>query len=165
MIPNRIVVMGVSGSGKSAVGMRLSADLGVPFIEADDFHSDANKLLMSSSIPLTDDDRWSWLDAVGAAISSTPQSITACSALKRSYRDRLREAASDLFFLELDGTKKLFADRLEGRRAHFMPSTLLESQFETLEPLQPDEDGMQVDVTPVIGRLVRSIEEQLTNLP
>jgi gluconokinase len=153
--------MGVSGSGKSAVGYRLSDKLEMPFIEADDFHSDANKRIMSSSTPLTDENRWPWLDAVSAEISKQQRSITACSALKRSYRDRLRAAATDLFFVELDGPRQLFAGRLEDRRAHFMPSTLLDSQLETLEPLGDDERGVRINVTPMLDRLVKTIVTEL----
>jgi gluconokinase len=153
--------MGVSGSGKSAVGYRLSDKLGMPFIGADDFHSAANKRSMSSSTPLTDDDRWPWLDAVSTEISKQQRSITACSALKRSYRDRLRAVATDLFFVELSGPRTLLAGRLEDRRAHFMPSTLLDSQFETLEPLGDDEDGIRIDVTPMLDRLVQTIVTEL----
>jgi gluconokinase len=161
VIPDRVVLMGVSGTGKSALGRRLATQIGAAFIEADDFHSDANKRLMFSSTPLTDADRWPWLDAVAVAISTDEKSVTACSALKRSYRDRLRQDLPELFFIELDGTRELLAARLEDRRAHFMPSSLLESQFATLEPLESDEAGFRVDVAPMLDRLVTTIISEL----
>jgi carbohydrate kinase (thermoresistant glucokinase family) len=160
-VPPRIVVMGVSGSGKSEIASRVAAKLSVPFIEGDHYHSEANKMKMFAGVALTDDDRWPWLDAVGIAIATHERMIATCSALKRAYRDRLRESVDDLFFVELDGAKDLLASRLVSRHGHFMPSTLLDSQIETLEPLQRDEIGFRMDVTSGVGKLVATIIDHL----
>ena len=153
--------MGVSGAGKSEIASRLAKKLGMPFIEADNFHSDANKAKMFAGIPLTDGDRWPWLALVGAEIAAHEVAVATCSALKRVYRDRLRDAAPGIFFVELDGSRELLASRLAGRRGHFMAAGLIDSQLATLEPLQLDERGLRIDISPGIGKLVSTILDNL----
>ncbi|MBY8884565.1 gluconokinase [Streptomyces sp. PTM05] len=141
--------MGVSGSGKSTVGGLLAERLGVPYAEADDFHPPANIAKMSAGHALDDADRAPWLDAIAAWIAERDGlggGVVSCSALRRRYRDRLREAAPGLFFLHLDGPRALIAARLAARLGHFMPSGLLDSQFDALEPLDADEAGAVVTV-------------------
>ncbi|MGK5446981.1 gluconokinase [Streptomyces radiopugnans] len=144
--------MGVSGSGKTTVGTALAERLGVPYAEADDFHPPENVAKMASGVPLTDEDRAPWLDAIAAWLKAQDGEggVVTCSALKRAYRDRLRRAAPEVFFLHLDGSPELIGERLSGRTGHFMPSALLRSQFETLEALDADEAGavVPIDGTP-----------------
>ena len=127
----RIVVMGVSGAGKSTVGEALAHRLDVPFVDADDLHPAANVEKMRTGTPLTDDDRWPWLDLVGAALAAAepPGIVVACSALRRAYRDRLRAVAPDVAFVALEGDPEVLAERLGARAGHFMPATLLASQL------------------------------------
>jgi gluconokinase len=143
-----IVVMGVSGSGKSTVGELLAERLGVPYAEADAFHPPANIAKMAAGHPLDDTDRAPWLDAIAAWIAGRGDrgGVVSCSALRRRYRDRLRADASAVFFLHLDGSPRLIASRLAARTGHFMPPALLASQFEELDPLEPDEAGAAVSV-------------------
>ncbi|MGW0735506.1 gluconokinase [Streptomyces sp. NPDC002851] len=151
MEPGRVVVvMGVTGTGKSTVGQLLAGELDVPYADADAFHSEANVAKMASGVPLDDADRWPWLDAIGAWARDRAGrgGVVSCSALKRSYRDRLRAAAPGLVFLHLAGDRELIRARQAARKGHFMPSSLLDSQFATLEPLAADEEGVVVDVTP-----------------
>ncbi|WP_291521110.1 gluconokinase [Branchiibius sp. NY16-3462-2] len=149
--PMFVIVMGVSGSGKTSIAQRLSAATGWPYVEGDDFHPAANIAKMHAGIPLTDDDRWPWLDAVGAWISAHEvrgdNAVITCSALKRSYRDRLRDGRSGIRFLMLDVPVEELRRRVANRPGHFMPASLLDSQLATLEPLEPDEDGVVVDAT------------------
>ncbi|WP_055534154.1 gluconokinase, partial [Streptomyces graminilatus] len=148
-----VVVMGVSGTGKTTVGLLLAARLGVPYAEADDFHSSASIRKMTAGIPLTDDDRWPWLDAIGewAHGRAGLGGVVSCSALKRVYRDRLRSAAPGVVFVHLAGEQGLVAERVAARRGHFMPAALLDSQFAILEPLGADEVGVVVDVSGTPG--------------
>lgn len=148
--PRVVVVMGVSGTGKSTIGDLLAARLGVEYAEADDFHSPANIAKMSAGTPLDDSDRWPWLDAIGDWAHQRVRTggVVSCSALKRVYRDRLRAAEPGLFFLQLTGDRSLIAERMEARQGHFMSSRLLDSQFASLESLQSDEEGLALDVTP-----------------
>ena len=142
----RVVVMGVSGSGKSTVGVLLAARLGVPFRDADDLHPVANVEKMSRGIPLTDEDRAPWLVAVGGELAAAREGLVmACSALRRSYRDAIRACAPDTVFAHLHGTEQLLAGRIGARRDHFMPATLLESQLATLEA-PGDEEGVTVAI-------------------
>jgi gluconokinase len=160
-----VVMMGVSGSGKSTVGEALAARLGVPFRDADEFHPKSNVEKMSAGIPLIDDDRWPWLDAIGAAIHDTPAGkgiVVSCSALKRVYRDRILKAAGrPVTFVHLDGPKAVLAERLKGRKGHFFPPSLLDSQLATLEPLAPDEPAMRVSIELPVEKQVSDIIERL----
>ncbi|MEI8145139.1 MAG: gluconokinase [Alphaproteobacteria bacterium] len=146
-----IIVMGVSGCGKSTIGRGLAEALHWPFRDGDEFHPPANVAKMSAGTPLTDADRWPWLDRIGDFIDQTTAShahaVIACSALKRSYRDRLSAGGRAVHFAHLQGTFDLIAGRMAARRDHFMPTTLLKSQFATLEPLSPDERAIIVDIT------------------
>lgn len=149
-LPQRWVVMGVSGCGKSEVGQRLATALGVPFLEGDAYHPAANVDKMAAGIPLTDIDRAGWLaslrDEIAAASARGEGLVLACSALKRRYRDLLREADPRLHFVHLDGARTLIAQRMLARTAHFMPTSLLDSQLADLEPLGPDEQGLRLDI-------------------
>ncbi len=151
--PPLLVVMGVSGAGKSVIGSLVAERIGVPFADADDLHPASNVRDMAAGQPLTDDDRWPWLDAVGEALAGASASglVMACSALKRSYRDAIRAKAPDARFVHLDGSPELLRTRIGARTGHFMPAKMLDSQLATLEPLAPDEPGMTVsiDQTPV----------------
>jgi len=144
-----VVVMGVSGSGKSTVGGLLAQRLGVPYAEADDFHPPANVAKMAAGHPLDDADRAPWLDAIAGWITDRhgEGGVVSCSALRRRYRDRLRKAAPALFFVHLDGPEELIASRLTARTGHFMPAGLLRSQLDALEPLEPDEAGAVIPIT------------------
>ncbi len=148
--------MGVAGSGKTVVGEGIAERLGLPMLEGDSFHPEANVRKMSSGTPLTDADRWPWLDAIGAAIRDTPGGvIVACSALKRAYRERLIAAAGrPLLFLFLDGSRETLAARIGGRKGHFMPAGLLDSQLATLEPPGPGERSIRVDIEPPVPEVV-----------
>lgn len=150
-----IVVMGVSGSGKTTVGQALAERLGAAFEDADDLHSEANIAKMRSGHPLDDADRGPWLQAVGAWLSEhSDGGVIACSALRRTYRDRIQEAAPQTVFLHLSGDPWLLATRVSGRPDHFMPESLIESQLATLEPLQPDEAGMTIDFAMPVDEIV-----------
>lgn len=144
------VFMGVSGSGKTSVAQRVAGRLGLPFAEADDFHPEANIRKMESGVPLTDADRGPWLRELAGWIGEHDalgeSTVMACSALKRDYRDLLREGASDVHFLHLHGKREVIRERLDAREGHFMPSGLLLSQLETLERLGSDEAGRELDV-------------------
>ncbi|WP_326788726.1 gluconokinase [Streptomyces sp. NBC_00151] len=147
--PFVVVVMGVAGTGKTTIGPLLAARLGVPYAEGDDFHPQANIAKMTAGTPLTDDDRWPWLDAIGrwAHDRAGLGGVVSGSALKRAYRDRLRAAAPGIVFVHLTGTRQLIEDRMSHRTGHFMPTVLLDSQFATLQPLTADEAGVEVDVS------------------
>ncbi|AGP57203.1 gluconate kinase [Streptomyces rapamycinicus NRRL 5491] len=142
--------MGVSGTGKTTIGPLLAEELGVPYAEADDFHPPANIAKMSAGTPLDDDDRRPWLDAIGAWARTRAErgGVVSCSALKRMYRDRLRSAAPGIVFLHLTGDRERIAERMKERKGHFFSGDLLDSQLATLEPLQPDEYGVAVDISP-----------------
>ncbi|PWK71026.1 gluconokinase [Streptomyces sp. CG 926] len=145
-----IVVMGVAGTGKTTVGQLLAKALGVPYAEGDAFHPAANVAKMSAGTPLDDADRRPWLDAIGEWIRNSADrrgGVIAASSLKRAYRDRLRAAAPGAVFVHLAGERPLIEKRMAARKGHFMPTTLLDSQFATLEPLQDDELGVVVDVS------------------
>ena len=138
--PLAIVVMGVSGSGKTTVGLRLAEALGAEFVDGDDLHTDAARAKMKSGQALSDDDRWPWLDRVGAVLAKGPRAIVACSALRRAYRDRLRAAAGPkLRFVYLEATPEEMRARVASRRDHYMPASLVPSQFAALEP--PNGEG------------------------
>ncbi|MGV9711399.1 gluconokinase [Gordonia sp. NPDC003424] len=150
-----IVVMGISGCGKSTVGAALAQRLSVPFADADDLHPPSNLAKMTAGRPLDDDDRWPWLDTVGEWLARHPGGcVMSCSALKRAYRDRLRSHQPSTWFLHLAGSADLIAERQAHRPGHFMPPALFASQVATLEPLESDESGMVIDVGRGVGDIV-----------
>lgn len=165
----RWVVMGVSGCGKSSVGERLAAALNVRYLEGDDYHSPANVAKMSAGVALTDADRADWLDALRAEIASAQIRgdglVLSCSALKRRYRDVLRNGDPQLHFAHLNGPRALLASRMAARHDHYMPSSLLDSQLASLEPLQPDEAGIVLDISNDVGELVRQILQVKIDMP
>ena len=152
-----IVVMGVSGVGKTTIGEELARRRGTSFIDADDLHNAANIAKMSAGIPLVDADRWPWLDLVGAALLADPGVVVACSALRRSYRDRLRATAPETLFVHLAAAPERVAAQAEAREGHFMPPALLRSQIATLEALDADELGTTVIVDAAPDALVDRI--------
>ncbi|MBY0364437.1 MAG: gluconokinase [Phreatobacter sp.] len=157
--------MGVSGSGKSTVGLGLADALGWDFRDGDSFHPPANVAKMRSGAPLTDDDRWPWLDAISRHVAELEDGgghvVIACSALKRAYRDRLRAAGARLRFIHLDGSFDLIDGRMRARRDHFMPPSLLESQFATLEAPAPDEKAVTVPIADDPEAIVATILARL----
>lgn len=164
MTPPRLVIMGVSGCGKSTVGQRLAQRIGVPFLEGDSLHPPRNVALMAAGTPLTDEDRAGWLDTIATRLSSLgPEEglVVSCSALKRAYRDRLRLATPDLRFVHLHGDRALLAERLQARRHDYMPPTLLDSQLRTLEIPASDEAVLTLDIAQPLEQLVAHIEHHL----
>jgi gluconokinase len=152
-----IVVMGVSGSGKSTVGAALAQRRGVPFADADDFHPPANIAKMTAGQALDDNDRYPWLEAIGDWLAQHAEGgVMSCSALKRKYRDQLRRHCPDVEFLHLAGTPEVIGRRQASRPGHFMPASLLASQFATLEPLEADERGTAIDVDQDIDSIVEN---------
>lgn len=161
----RFVVMGVSGCGKSSIGAGVADQIGAVFVDGDDLHPAENVAKMSAGTPLNDDDRAPWLAAVGQALAAQDVPVViGCSALKRSYRDIIREnAGGPVTFLFLDGTKQLIAERMAQRKDHFMPPSLLDSQFATLERPEPDESALRVDIDQspeaIVAELVARIQQ------
>jgi gluconokinase len=143
----RLVVMGVSGAGKTTVGRAVAADLHVPFVDGDELQPAANVRKMASGAPLTDADRAPWLARVGEVLASEPGLVVACSALRRRYRDAIRAVAPDAVFVQLEVDPSELDARLRRRRGHYMPASLLPSQLATLEPIAADEDGVIVDAS------------------
>lgn len=151
-----LVVMGVSGSGKSTVGAAIAQRLRVPFEDADDLHPSANIAKMSRGEPLDDSDRYPWLELVGEWLAVHEDGgVMGCSALKRKYRDQIRGLAPATRFLLLQGSPEVIAARQAARPGHFMPASLLASQFATLEPLASDEDGIVLDVDQSVDEIVQ----------
>ena len=151
--------MGVCGSGKTVVGRQLGPRLGLAFRDGDEFHPRANIDKMSAGVPLSDDDRWPWLDAIGAAIGKELAAgrgiIVGCSALKRSYRERILAAAGrPVLFVWLDAARETLKRRLESRRNHFMPASLLDSQLAILEPPAADEPAIRISVEPPLEQVI-----------
>nr|WP_090860333.1 gluconokinase [Nocardioides lianchengensis]NYG11393.1 gluconokinase [Nocardioides lianchengensis] len=150
-----IVVMGVSGSGKSTVGAAIAQRLRVPFADADDLHPEANIAKMSRGEPLDDHDRYPWLETVGGWLAEHAEGgVMSCSALKRKYRDQLRHHAPGVEFVLLTGSREVIERRQAARPGHFMPASLLTSQLATLEPLEPDEGGVVLDVAQGVDEIV-----------
>ncbi|MFT4012909.1 MAG: gluconokinase [Paracoccus sp. (in: a-proteobacteria)] len=154
-----IVVMGVSGAGKSTTGAALAQHLGWPFVEGDSFHPASNVQKMAAGHPLDDADREPWLKALAVEIGRFEAlgqcAIIGCSSLKRRYRDILRQGAPRVRFLHVHGSEALLTERLGNRAGHFFPPQLLASQLATLEPLQPDEDGVVVDLALTVDEQVK----------
>lgn len=144
-----VVVMGVSGSGKTSVALLVAEAVGGRVVDADDLHPEANVAKMAAGTPLTDDDRWPWLESVAAAMRLDDGSpvVVACSALRRAYRDVLRTGDDEVRFVLLDVPRALLEQRLTRRKGHFMPATLLDSQLSTLEPLGDGDEGVVVDAS------------------
>ena len=165
MRPAAIIVMGVSGSGKSTIGALLAEALGWPFADADGFHPAANVAKMAAGQPLTDEDRWPWLDAIAAHIGASRTAgqpvVVACSALRRAYRERLRAGHGDLIFLHLAGAPEVIATRQAARQGHFMPPSLMASQFATLEDPAAEADAVIVSVSASPHEVVATALEQL----
>lgn len=163
--PCALVVMGVSGSGKSTIAEHLAARLGWRYVDGDLFHPPSNVAKMSAGHPLTDEDRWPWLRAIAAEIdrlaAAGTRAVVACSALKRAYRDILVHGRDDVSIVFLNGTKDLIAKRLDARKGHFMPPGLLDSQFNTLEPPQPNERPVTVSIDASVDGIVDDIVRQL----
>lgn len=155
------MVMGVSGVGKSAVGAAVAKALHLPFVDADDLHPAANRAKMAAGQPLTDEDRWPWLDLVAKALEA--EAVLACSALKRRYRDHLRaRIAPPLQIIHLTAPRALIAERLAARQGHFMPASLLDSQLATLEPPSPEE-ALTIAVDRPLAEVVAKVLADLQN--
>jgi gluconokinase len=152
-----VVVMGVSGTGKTSVGVQLAEELGCEFVEGDELHPRRNIEKMEQGVPLTDEDRWPWLQAIAELVAvrdfEGTSTVVTCSALRRSYRDVLRDAAPT-FFVHLHAPFEVLEERMQSRTKHFMPPSLLRSQFDTLEDLGDDESGAVVDVSPELDEVV-----------
>ncbi|WP_199194797.1 gluconokinase [Phyllobacterium phragmitis] len=161
----RVIVMGVSGSGKSSVGAALAEKLGLPFLEGDTLHPRSNVEKMSAGTPLTDEDRWPWLDLIGARLAQAPDGIViSCSSLKKIYRDRLRQAAgSSLCFIFLDGSLADLREHMGHRTGHFMPLSMLDSQLATLEPPTGEPLVLRQDIAQPIDRIVEASAAWLRN--
>lgn len=160
-----LVVLGVSGAGKTVVGTALAERLDLPFRDGDDLHTDQARAKMSAGEALDDEDRWPWLEALAAWTRERAErgedTLLTCSALKRSYRDVLRRGGGGTFFVHLTGDHDLLAERMGARQRHFMPSSMLRSQLDTLEPLDGDERGMVVDVAASPEEIARQVVEEL----
>jgi gluconokinase len=163
--PCALVVMGVSGSGKSTIADKLAERLGWSYEDGDKFHPANNVAKMSAGHPLTDEDRWPWLQAIAEEIDRVCESsrhvVIACSALKRAYRDVLVHGRSDVRIVYLEGSQELIASRMAARKHHFMPPGLLDSQFKTLEPPTPDENPVTVSVDARVDTIVGDIVGEL----
>ncbi len=161
----RAVVMGVSGCGKSSVGEGLAARLGIAYRDGDDLHPPGNVARMRAGTPLTDADRWPWLDRVAGVLAAQAPVIVGCSALRRAYRDRLRAGAGgEVRFVHLTGRRDLIAARMAARRGHYMPASLLDSQFAALEPPGPDE-ALSIDIDRPLPDLIDAILPHLQGYP
>ncbi|MFC0032219.1 gluconokinase [Micromonospora chaiyaphumensis] len=160
-----VVVMGVSGAGKTTVARGISELTGLRFAEADEFHTEAHVAQMRAGVPLTDADRWPWLRALAGWMAERHaegvSTVLTCSALKRAYRDVLRQGPADVEFLHLDGAAELIRDRLDRRVGHYMPASLFDSQRAILEHLGPDESGVVLEVAAPPDELVRAAVHRL----
>jgi len=153
----KIVVMGVTGCGKTTVGAALAEALGIEFIDSDDLHPESNKKKMSSGTPLTDSDREPWLQEVSKTLQSHESIVVACSALKKSYRSTILAGAPTTEFIHLSGSKELIFARLSERFHHFMPIGLLDSQFQTLETLDHTETGKVFEISKPVNEIVNEV--------
>lgn len=164
--PFYVVVMGVSGCGKTSVGLALAERMGCEFLDGDVLHPPENVAKMAAGTPLTDSDRYPWLQDVGQHLATAQKAgksfVIGCSALRRAYRDLIREQAPGTVFIHLDGDKETLLQRVRVRAGHFMPATLLNSQLETLEPLQDDETGFVVDVALSVSDITNRCAQWLT---
>jgi gluconokinase len=164
-----LIIMGVSGSGKSTIAELLAPKLGWDYRDGDDFHPQSNVDKMHSGIPLTDDDRWPWLKAIAAWVDEKRQAgenaIITCSALKKSYRDILIGPRKDVGLIYLKGDEELIAQRLSKRHGHFMPKDLLRSQFQTLQEPGPDEHPITVSIAPPPEEIAAAILRELRTQP
>ena len=158
-----LVVMGVAGCGKTTIGEHLAAAINGTFLDGDAFHPKANIEKMSQGIPLTDEDRWPWLDTFGREIAARPGTVIGgCSSLKRAYRDHITQAAGEaVLFIYLNGSRDLIADRMGKREGHFMPTSLLDSPFATLQIPASDECAIAVDIDATTNEIVRRIQARL----
>ena len=159
------VIMGVAGSGKTTIGAQLARTLDIPFVEGDDLHPRANVERMAHGVPLTDEDRRPWLLAIARRLQEAERSgsgiVVTCSALKRSYRDLLRsQGSADTRFVYLRGSRPTIAERLADRRGHFMPASLLDSQFAALEEPGPDENASVCDISESPDAIVANLVQQ-----
>jgi gluconokinase len=164
-MPCVLIVMGVSGAGKSTIGEKLAAQLGWTYEDGDRFHPPNNVAKMGAGHPLTDEDRWPWLQAIATEVDrvcmAAQPAVIACSALKRAYRDLLVHGRNDVRIIYLQGTPDLIANRLAQRQGHFMPRELLASQFKTLEPPDPSENPITVSIDGPVEAIVNDIIRQL----
>jgi gluconokinase len=161
----RLVIMGVAGCGKSTVGAALSEQLDIPYRDGDDLHSTEAVEKMRAGIPLTDDDRWPWLDRIADTLRSEAPLLIGCSALRRVYRDRIRAGAGgEVTFVHLAGDRDLIASRMAARSGHYMPLSLLDSQFATLERPGPDE-AIEVTIDQPMNAIVGEVLSNLGGSP
>ena len=159
----RLVIMGVSGCGKSSVGVGLATELGLIYRDGDDLHPLENVAKMRAGVALNDADRWPWLDRVGWILKTQAPVIVGCSALKRAYRDRIRAAAGgSVCFVHLAGSKDVIAGRMAQRQGHYMPLSLLDSQFAALEPPGAEEKAISVSIDQPLNAIVAAIMRHLT---
>jgi len=158
------IVMGVSGCGKTSVGEGLSRSTGIRFVDGDALHPQANVDKMSAGNPLTDEDRWPWLEAIGREFAKSPEPlIIGCSALKRSYRDKIsHHAGAMVTFIHLTGTREIISNRMQARKDHFMPPTLLDSQFAALEPPATDENSISIDIDQPLEAIIARSAQHLS---
>jgi gluconokinase len=155
----RIIIMGVSGCGKSSVGEGLALRLGIPFRDGDDLHPPANVAKMRAGVPLTDDDRWPWLDRVAKVLAMDAPVVVGCSALRCAYRDRLRaQAGGPVRFIHLTGSREVIATRMAARSGHYMPPSLLDSQFAALESPGRDE-ALSIDIDQPLDAIIAAAAE------
>jgi len=159
------IVMGVSGCGKTSVGEGLSQYTGIRFVDGDALHPKANVDKMSAGTPLTDQNRWPWLEAIGREFAKSPEPlIIGCSALKRSYRDQIRHHAGAIVtFIHLTGTREVIRQRMQARKNHFMPLTLLDSQFAALEPPAIDENAVSIDIDQSLDAIIEQAARHLSD--
>ena len=164
-LPRRVVVMGVSGCGKSTVGAAAAAHMGWRFVEGDSLHPPENVAKMAAGQALNDEDRAGWLDTLAAQLAQARRAgqglVVSCSALKRAYRDRLRSGDPDTLFVYLAGEQSLIASRMAARQHEYMPASLLQSQFATLQPPEPDEHALRLSILDAPAQITQSIAQHL----